>query len=85
MEDRDEISDNEISRLEALEQKVRQFELVTAGDGKVLGGFGKLPTDQDLLHPVERLQNIKNATNNFSFVGENVSISGNFDDGYVFS
>ena len=85
MEDRNEISGDEINRIDELERIVHRFKFVTAGDGKVLGGFGKLFKPSEGLSLEQRLTNLENVTNAFNIAGENVGIAGNFDDGFTFS
>jgi hypothetical protein len=85
MEDPDEISGSEISRVESLERIVNRFKLAVSGDGNVLGGFGKLPKNQKELPLPERLANITRARIEFSLSGLNVDVAGSFHDGFRFS
>ena len=85
MEDPDQITGDEINRIENLERIVKRFRIAVAGDGKVLGGFGKLFKPPEELTLEQRLTNLENATNLFNLVGDNVDVAGNFDDGFSVS
>ena len=76
---------DEINRIEELEQVVQRFKFITSGDGKVLGGFGKLFKPPEGLSLEQRLANLENATNAFNVIGQNVNVDGNFDDGFILS
>ncbi len=67
-------------RITRLENHVRNFKVVVAGGGDVLGGFGHLPLADTTQ---ERLDNLEKATANFKLEGSGVPVSGNFDHGFV--
>jgi len=81
MEDRNEIGDSEVNRLDLLKRIVKKHRLVVIG-GDVQGGFGKLKESDD---PHEQLSHLENSVNQFGYSSEDVDVSGNFDDGINFS
>lgn len=85
MEDNDQISSGALDRLDNLERIVKRFKITVAGNGNVIGGFGKFFKPPEELTPQQRLDNIKRAVNLMNFEGNNVDVAGNFDDGFRFS
>lgn len=67
-------------RIAQLEKHVRNFKIITAGNGEISGGFGRLPPSEDI---GERLANLEKAIAKFTLSGNNVQVSGSFDSGYV--
>lgn len=84
MEDSNEISNSEVSRIEELETIIRRHKFAVSG-GAVLGGFGKLPKNQSELPLEQRLANIQAARAKYDIKGVNVDITGSFQDGFKFS
>jgi len=71
------------ARIKRLEHAVKGFRIESAGDGILRGGFGKLPVGvQDLM---ERMSNLAKAMDKFHLTGDNLTISGSFDNGYSVS
>ena len=67
-------------RLTKLEKQVLEFRIVVAGGGAVHGGFGELTRSNV---QSERISNLQRSVRDFSVVGDNMNIAGNFDDGFV--
>jgi hypothetical protein len=83
VEDSNEIRGSEVeNRLYNLERIVRRFKIAVAGDGNVIGGFGKLDHHDD---PNVRLSNLEQAVGKFEVRGNNVEVGGSFDDGFNIS
>ena len=83
MENPDQISDSEVEeRIYNLERIVKRFRIASSGDGNVLGGFGKFFKPPEELTFEERIGNLESAANQFSIDGNNVRVSGTFDDGF---
>lgn len=85
MENTDEERGDEINRIENLERIIIKFNIASAGSGAVLGGFGKLPKNRNELPLPERLANVQKARVQFSLTGQNVGVTGNFEDGLIAS
>ena len=84
MEDPNEVSRSEVSRIEELETIIGRHKFAVAG-GAVMGGFGKLPKNQSELPLEQRLANIQSARAKYELKGVNIDIAGSFDDGFKFS
>ncbi len=84
MEDSDEISGGTLNRIEELETVIRQHKFAVSG-GAVLGGFGKLPKNQNELPLEQRLANIQKARAEYELKGVNISVVGSFQDGFKLS
>lgn len=84
MEDSNEIGGGTVNRIEELETIIRRHKFAVAG-GAVLGGFGKLPKNQDELPLEQRLANIQKARAAYALEGVNTSIAGSFQDGFKLS
>lgn len=67
-------------RIKRLEKQVRNFRIVSAGNGHIEGGFASLPRTDDIN---ARLANLENAAAKFSLAGYNVEVSGSFDSGFI--
>lgn len=67
-------------RISKLENHVRKFNVIVAGGGNVLGGFGALPVADTLQ---ERVVNLEKSVRNFRLEGDGVLVAGNFDQGYI--
>lgn len=81
MEDRNEIGNSAIKRLNRLETIVLKFNLTTIG-GAVQGGFGEL---KPAVNHEDRMTNLENAVDQFALQSRDVNVAGNFDDGFIFS
>ncbi len=68
-------------RVHRMEHAVRGFRIMSAGDGLLRGGFGKLPTGIDNL--MQQMANLAKAMERFYLTGDNLNVSGNFNDGYA--
>ncbi len=68
-------------RVGAMERAVRGFRIITSGDGLLRGGFGKLP--QGATNLMEQMKNLSDAMSKFHLTGDNLNVSGSFDDGYT--
>ncbi len=81
-EDDDDDSENTPeARVGAMEKAIRGFRIVSAGDGLLRGGFGKIP--DGITNLMQQMQNIENAMNQFNLTGDNLNVSGSFDKGYA--
>ncbi len=68
-------------RVHRMEHAVRGFRVMSAGDGLLRGGFGKLPAGADTL--LQQISNLSKAIDQFWLVGDNLNVSGSFDKGYA--
>jgi 3-oxoacyl-[acyl-carrier-protein] synthase III len=68
-------------RVKNMEKAVNGFRIMSAGDGLLRGGFPKIPNvAEDML---ERMKNLSNAMDKFNLTGDNLNVSGNFNDGFT--
>ncbi len=72
----------DIARIEKMEKAIRGFRIMSAGDGILRGGFGKLPKNVNS-SPEERMASIELSMLQFHLTGDNLNVSGNFNDGYT--
>ncbi len=64
-------------RVGKMEHAIRRFRIMSAGDGLLRGGFGKLPDHNVTISDLEL------SVDQFHLTGDNLNVSGNFDDGYA--
>ncbi len=71
-------------RVGGMEKAIMGFRIMSAGDGLLRGGFGKLPDNpaRDLL---ERMKDLSKAMDQFHLVGDNLNVQGSFNKGYSVS
>jgi hypothetical protein len=70
-------------RVNNMEKAINGFRIMSAGDGLLRGGFPKIPNvAEDML---DRMKNLSNAMDKFNLTGDNLNVSGNFNDGYTVS
>src|SRR6266576_3206829 len=67
-------------RIDRLAQGIRDFRIVTSGQGAVLGGFGKVPYNE------VTMEHLESAFEKFSLVGtDGVHMAGSLETGYTLS
>ncbi len=69
-------------RVGEMERAVRGFRIMSAGDGLLRGGFGKIP-DTPAQNLLDQMKNLSQAMNQFNLTGDNLNVSGSFDKGYT--
>ncbi len=62
------------------ERQIREFRVISAGNGVVEGGFGRLPVSDNI---EERINNIHRSIGGFRLEGNGIDVAGNFDSGFA--
>lgn len=65
-----------------MEHNIREFKIIVSGDADIQGGFGHLPRSD---HLPTRVSNIEKSIDKFRIEANGFNVSGNFDDGFIFS
>ncbi len=65
-----------------MEKMIREFSIISAGNGVVEGGFGRLPVSDNI---EDRINNIHRSINEFRLEGSGIDVAGDFDNGFALS